>query len=163
GSTPGPAHGRNRVLGAEEDAAGVDGHHPIPLLHRAVLDGHARDDDARVVDEDVEPAVAIGGEAHRVAPVGLVGDVEVDVDGVTTVGMDRRLDALALVVEDVTEHDPGALASERARFTRALSPGAPADQRDLSIQLSHAVLPLSVRRTRDHRASSSFAYHVGRS
>src|SRR5690606_17763852 len=50
-----PAHVRNHGLCAEEDAACVDGHGPVPILDADLVDG-ARHPDARVVDEDVDPS-----------------------------------------------------------------------------------------------------------
>src|SRR6266851_2646041 len=132
------AHGRDRVLGAEEDALGVHRHHLVPLRDGALLDRHLGDHDGRVVDQDVEPAVAIQRGLHRRSPVRLAGHVQVEVDGVAAAGPDGPLDLLALVVPDVPEHDSGALAREGLRLRRALPPGPAADQRDLPVKLAHS-------------------------
>jgi hypothetical protein len=113
---PHASHGGDGVLGAEKHPARVHRHHAVPLLHGALGDRHAGNDDARVVDQDVELAVAIDGELHGVAPVRLVRHVEVHVHGVAGVATNLGLDLLALVVAHVTEHDPGALAHECARL-----------------------------------------------
>ena len=143
-----PAHGRDRVLGAEEDAPGVDRHDAIPLGDGALLDRHARDDDGRVVDQDVELAVAADRRLHGRLPVGLAGHVQVHVHGVAAASADGRLDLLALVVPDVAEDDAGALLDEGLRLRRALPARPATDQCDLAVQLSHVGLLCLVVRQR---------------
>src|SRR6266404_2983386 len=135
------AHGRDRVLGAEEDALGVDRHHLVPLRDGALLDRHLGDHDGRVVDQDVEPPVAIERGLHRRSPVRLAGHVQVEVDGVAPRRPDARLDVLPLFVPDVAEDDLRALAREGLRLRRALPSSPAADQRDLPVQFAHSVLP----------------------
>ena len=139
----GPAHRGDGVLRAEEDAAGVDRHHAVPLLDRAILDRDARDDDRGVVDQDVQLAEAPGRGLDRGLPIRFVRDVEVHVDGLTAVGADGGLDLLALGVPDVAEDHLRAFAGEGLGLGGALSSRAAADQRDLPVQLSH-VDPLFV-------------------
>ena len=74
-------------------------------------------------------------------PVGLGGDVQMHVDGLSPARPDGGLDLLTLRIEDVPEDDLGTLPGERLRLRRALAARTATDQRDLPIQLSHGPLP----------------------
>src|SRR5262249_36782218 len=104
---------------------------------------------AGVVAQAVRVAVGLHGRGDRHAPVVLAGDVQVDVRRLAAVGADLGLDLLALVVEHIAEHDRRALGNEHAPFDRALSTGATADQRDLTVEPSHASLLARIRATED--------------
>src|ERR1700730_1393035 len=98
-------HGGNRGLGPEEDALGVDVHHAVPRLDGGVLEP-ARPADARVVDEDVEPAHATARALDGALPVRLAGDVELDEERLAALGLDVGLDGLALCLQYVADGDP---------------------------------------------------------
>jgi hypothetical protein len=129
------------VLGAEEHAARVHRHHAVPVRHRALLDRHAGDHDPRVVDQDVELAVAARRRLDGARPVGFVRHVEVHVHGVAAGRADRLLDLLALGVADVAEDDLRALLGEPPRFHGPLAASPAADQRHLAVELAHVILP----------------------
>src|SRR5262245_8776462 len=70
GAPAGRWHGRERAVGAEEAALDVDGHDAVPVLLAHLLDLRPQQD-AGVVDEDVELAVSLERRGHRRPPVGL--------------------------------------------------------------------------------------------
>jgi hypothetical protein len=110
----------------------VDPHDPLELRELDLLQ-RAEGQDAGVVDQHADRSEEGLGLGHDGLPVGLVGDVEVAVGHRVTqlVG-----GPAALVVEDVADHDLGALRREQPGLGRALAPGSPADQRDLARQPS---------------------------
>ena len=65
-----------------------------------------------VVDEDVQPAVAVKGCPHGGIPVVGAGYVEVDIGGVAAELGYLRFDLLAFVVEQVADDDLRAFAGE---------------------------------------------------
>ncbi len=79
--------------------------------------------------------------SHGALPVSLAGDVEMHVDGLAPGGAYGGFDLLALGISDVAEDDLGAFPGEACRLGRPLSAGPATDQRHLSIQLSHSILP----------------------
>ena len=85
--------------------------------------------------------MAAGREADGVLPIHFVRDVQMNVRGLAAAGANGGLDLLALGVEDVAEHYLRALTRERLRLRGTLAPRSAADQRDLSVQLSHLLSP----------------------
>ncbi len=73
--------------------------------------------------------------SHRRRPVVLAGHVLVDVAAVVLAQLIRQ--RLALVVQQVTEHDLRALGDEVPRVRLAHAPRAARDQRDLPVQTAH--------------------------
>ena len=88
-----------------------------------------RADDPRVVEHDVEPAVAGHGEVHRRGDLGLVGDVAAGVGRAEVGG-----EGVAQVVLDVGEHDLGAVLDELFRGRLADAAGAARDHGHLAGQ-----------------------------
>ena len=77
---------------------------------------------------------SLGGRGDRGLPLLGLGDVEVDVArGVADLVGQR----LALVVEDVADHDLGALADEHPCMRGTHAPSAAADERNFSVHASH--------------------------
>ena len=98
-------------LGAQEDALGVDFHGAIPDFRGLVLYAVTLDD-ASVVDEDVELAVAVDGECHGVAPRGLGGDVERGEGDLTAGLLDFVGKELTVFQQDVADDDGGTFGGE---------------------------------------------------
>ena len=81
------AHDRQDVLADEERAAGVDGHHPVPVVERPLLDRTERGVAGGVehaVDAPELLARRLDGGAHR----RLVGDVGAEADRAVDAGGD---------------------------------------------------------------------------
>ena len=122
------AHLVQHRLCAQEYALGVDLHGQVPVFGRLVL-YQVAPDEAGVVDQDVELAVAPGGETDGVGPRGCGCDVEDGEDGPAT----RLLDLAGYVP------DPPPAAHRRSPATRPrrrsvgrwlrLCPGPPPDMR----------------------------------
>ncbi len=97
-----------------------------------LVDDRRDADDARVVDEDVEPPEALlGGPTAASQSLGG-GDVEAQEVGGVAGGPELAGVRLAGVLEDVAEDDGGALLGEAAAVRRALSAGAARDERRLA-------------------------------
>src|SRR3546814_7468872 len=71
-------HHPHRVLAAEHRPLGVHRLHPAPTLQRDLLDGVAGGEDAGIVDQNVQSAVAADRTVERSDPLLLLGDVEAD-------------------------------------------------------------------------------------
>ena len=98
-------------------------------------------DDAGVVHQHVELAELADGGVDRGLPLLGLGDVEVDVARSVADVVGQRL---ALVVEDVADHDLGALLDEHPCVRGTHAAGAAADERNLSVHASHAVFSFSL-------------------
>ena len=138
----------NGVLRREEHRGDVDLEVAAPLLLR-VLDRAAHLDDADVVDEDIDAAVALDGEI----------DERLDVAGLRYVGRhDGALAALAADdlrrllgrgKADVAAGHAGALAGEQDGYRLAIAPArscrpAACDDCDLPLEPArHLALPFS--------------------
>jgi len=83
-------------------------------------------DDARVVDEDVEPPAVRDGRG----PVARIGHVEMAVADVELLAPQPRGGLLPRLVEHVPGDDDRALAREPLGVRRALAAGAAGDQDD---------------------------------
>jgi acyl-CoA dehydrogenase len=113
-----------------ERAGEVDRDDRVPLLGGAAAD---RPDgrDSGVVDQHVESAVALNGPRDGFGPLVAVGDVEVDIaSGIS----ELRSDRLSFLIEEVADHDLGAVGRHRAGVTFAHAPRATGDQRDLTCE-----------------------------
>src|SRR6266852_1858694 len=133
-------HGGNRDLRPEKDALGVDVHHAVPRLGGGVLEP-ARPADARVVDEDVEPAETADRGLDGALPVRLAGDIELDEERLAPRGLDVGLDGLALGLQDVADGDPGAFARAQPSLGRSHTTRAAADEGSLARQAHDDQLP----------------------
>ena len=100
GAAAGLEHGGDGELHAEEDALGVDVHGAVPAVVRAFFEFFT-DEDAGVVDEDIEVAEAFYGSVDGIAPAIFAGDVEGDEEGLAAGVVDFVGDGLALLTEDV--------------------------------------------------------------
>ena len=97
-------HHPRRVLGTQERAHHVEGHHALQLLLGAVPDAQAqRAGDAGVVEHDVQRPEPRHGVVHGGGDVGLVGHVAVHVAGVLRAELGAE--ARAELVLDVGDHD----------------------------------------------------------
>ena len=106
------AHRWNGVLRAEKNALGVHRHDAVPLLLRALLNRHARNDDAGVVDQNIELAKAAHRRLHGPLPVRFAGDVEMYIDRLTARRADVGLDLRSGLVQEIAKHHLRALLDE---------------------------------------------------
>ena len=120
---------RQTRANAVEDSVHVDIEEPVMIGQVDLVDAHRPDAKAGIVDEDVEAPEALPDRAHRVEPLVVDRDVEVDVLRRVTDLMDH---GLAGVVVDVGDDDPCTLRCEQRRLGFALATGTPGDQRDLA-------------------------------
>ena len=126
GAAASVADGGYRRLCAEKDALGVDVKRPVPTLQGSVLQPASRATDTGVVDEDVEPAVAVEGGLHGGIPVVGAGYIEVEVGRVAAEFGYLRFNLPAFVVEQVADDYFCALPGEENRLRSALSARAAA-------------------------------------
>ena len=133
-------HRLDRGAHAQPDADLVDPNHFEVFLQRGVLDQLAAGD-AGVVDQDVEPPVLLQHRVDHGGPLGLLGDVEVEVSGVAARVVDAVGDQLALGVEHIGEHDRCTFLREEPRLRLALSARAAGNQRHFAIELAHDPSP----------------------
>jgi hypothetical protein len=97
-----PSHMGNDVLGSEEARFDVDRHDAIPLLFAHFFYG-LHEENAGVVEEDVDPAPSLRGVFHGLPDVGLVGDVyacEVSFAALGADGCDSLLSSALIPVQD---------------------------------------------------------------
>ena len=107
-----PAHRREHQLRGEHRRAQVQVQRGAPLQRRGVNGVRRRSPPAGVVDQDVDPAVALLGEGDHVLDVAVDAHVGADVArGSATLG-DRRHRRLARDVRDVGDHDRHALVGQ---------------------------------------------------
>ena len=99
------------------------------------------DEDAGVVDEDVELAEALNSRVDGVAPAIFAGDVEGDEEGLAAGVVDFGGDFLTLLMEDVAEDDVGAFFGEEACFGGAHATGGAGDEGDFAFQ-AHDFSPM---------------------
>ncbi len=127
-----PELGRARAH-AEERAKEVDAKHPLEAVDRFVFE---LDDvmDGRVVDEDIDVPEGIDRELERVPPRVLVAHVEMHETCVVTELLRERL---ALIVEDVGDHNLRAFAHEQPCLRLALSARRAGDDGDLAFESAH--------------------------
>src|SRR5262245_39715026 len=133
------------MLRAQEDAPGIDGHDTVPVLHRALLDRHTRNDDAGVVDEDIESAVPVERGPCGTLPIRLTAYIEMHVHGVATVGANGSFDLPALGIADIAEHHARAFPGEHGRFHGTLPSRSATDQCHFPVKLSHGEPPVRRR------------------
>src|SRR3954471_5580852 len=136
-SAAGDLHRRDGVLAAQEHAADVDRHDLVPDVDRRVGHGMVRlRHDARVVVQDVEPAIRPNGVVDHLLRVGLVRHVRLH---------ERRLPAgrRDLVhglapgrLAELRDHDLRALLGEHPGRDAAHPTTAPGDDRNL-VRESH--------------------------
>ena len=94
-----------------------------------------------VVDEDVEPAVAVECGLHGGVPVVGAGYVEMDIGGFAAEFGYLGFNPLAFVVEQVVEDDFRAFPGEQYRLGSSLSARAAAYEGYLAVQPSHGESP----------------------
>jgi len=124
------------LTGNEELSTGVDGEDTVEFLLGDVLDV-AEGDDTGVGDDNVELTVVGNGLLEHLDGLGDLGDVGLDGNGVTTVGLDVLDDLLGGVggvgvVDDDLGTTGGELSGERGTHTTA---GA-SDKGDLAVETS---------------------------
>ena len=132
----GPAQRRQRLAGAEEHAQHIHPHDSFPEFLRGVLDLFVVGD-ASVVDQNVQAAEPALGRGHRVLPVGVAGNVEVDVDRLAAALGDAPLHRLSLVIQNVAEDHPCSLGDEQLGLEGSLASGAAGNQYYLTVQPAH--------------------------
>ena len=144
------AHRPQAVLDAERRAEDVDLEHPSEVVGLGV-DDQAGDLDARVVDEDVEPAELLDRGRDRGLPARLVGDVEVR--GLTA---DALRGLRGQVVLEVADHHLRAGRGERLRHPGAEAVRAAGDERLPALEqpFSHLSPPQSLDCAEDPTPSS---------
>ena len=112
---PSPGHQAKRLAPDQEGAAQVDPDQPVEVFSGR-LEQRFFDQDAGIVDQDVEPAEALLDGLEQSQHLRLVGDVRL-----------HREDA-ALGGREVGDRDRGALRRERQRDRAADPGGAARDQ-----------------------------------
>ncbi len=110
------SHFGNGCLRSKEDALSVDVHDALPVLDGRVFDRASGASDAGVVDENVQRAEAGHGLCDCALPVGFAGYIEVNEEAVAAALVDFGFHAASFFVEDVSDCDLRALASEQAGF-----------------------------------------------
>ena len=131
-------HQRDRVLHAEEDALGIDGHHLVPggaAQHVGIV-GAA---DAGVVDEHVELAERAQGGLRRGVPLPLARDIQLHEASLAASRDDLVGNLLTFHLEDVGNDDLRAFLREDRRLALPHAAGTTGHERDFSGE-SHRVL-----------------------
>ena len=126
--------------GAQEHSAQVDPKHPVPLGDVELGEG-ALADRAGVVDEDVDLAELGQGGIDHGAHLLLVADIGLDQQRALSRCSDRRQHRRRHIgIEQIGDHDVGALGGERHRDLAADPARATGDDRGLSVELAgHAM------------------------
>ena len=130
------AQGGDGRLGAQKDALGVDGKDAVPVGFGGVLNVFA-DEDARVVEQDVQLAIGGDGGLDGGVPVGFAGDIQVDVGAFVAEFAELGFGLAAGVVQDVADDHFGAFLGEHSGFHSALAARAAADEGNLAFQSCH--------------------------
>jgi hypothetical protein len=126
-------HRLDHGLDAVERPVQVDVDDLVPLVHIELSELTERDD-AGVVDQYIELAEVVDRGGHRGVPLFGLGDVEVDV----ACGLANLVgEFFAVIVENVADHDLGALGDQCASVGSAHPPSATADQCNFSVHASH--------------------------
>ena len=138
--SPLPGHDAQRLAPDQERAAQIDPDQPVEIRRRG-LEQRLLDQDAGVVDQDVETAErgerTLEHRQHR----RLVGDVRAYGEGAAAAGMDLGDDRLDLGLRrEIVHRHMGALGRKRER-DRAADPARSAgDQRALAVERArHAI------------------------
>ena len=125
-------HDARRLARAEESAAQVHGHHPLPVLQRHVGDG-LRLLDAGVVDEHVETTEALHDAAHERAHVRFARDVAADGKSLAAASLDFRHErARVRLARDPRDRQVRAFFRVRERDAAPDARVATRDERDLA-------------------------------
>jgi hypothetical protein len=96
--------------------------------------------EAGIVDQGGEAAVLLDGVRHHTRPVGFLGYIMPQKNGVAAAGLDGRHRLLAFGGEDVGDHDPGALGREQPRVRFADTARTAGDDGDLVLQsITHGI------------------------
>ncbi len=113
----------------------VHGEHALPRLDRRLEDARVVGRrDACVVVEHVDSAEALGGRSHQSRDLLLLGDVDLEREGLAVAELDCLLRG---VPRDVGDADARAFAGEEdSRLASHAAAGA-GDHRDLSVKASH--------------------------
>ena len=119
---------------AEERAQQVHPEQPLEALDGFVFE---LDDvvDGRVVHQHVDATEGVDGDGEGIGPRVLVGHVEMHEARVLA---EVLRDRLALIVEDVGDHDLRAFAHEQPCFGLALPAGRAADDGDFAFESAHS-------------------------
>ena len=142
---PRDEHVRDRRLGHVEGARQVHLQHLVPV-GRGHLRDRLVDRDARVVDEDVEPAVLLDHLLDYALAVLRVADVALVQRKRASLGLDRLAQFVgARLIRGVAGCDSRAVRGECVADRRADPPGAAGDQGDPSGEIAVARSGLSLR------------------
>src|SRR5918998_365164 len=134
-------HHREDGPGAEKDAFEVYVHHAVPEVLGHLGERAALHEGARVVDEHVEPAVAVPYLPDHPLHLAGVRDVPPDEHRLAARGRDALGDLPRLVLARVVVDDhPASLLGERLRGGAAYAGAAARDPRDLFGKV-HTLLP----------------------
>ena len=137
---------RQDGAGDEEDAADVDGHDPVPQLDRRLVQ-HADAGDARVVEQDVDPAERGDDVRRQGFGLGRIGHVDREArrpsPARALASISRTVSAAAPLI-DVGDGHASALGREQQR-RRSPDPGPGAgDEADLAVEpVRHGRAPAS--------------------
>src|SRR5262249_25104518 len=131
-------HGVEHRLRAVEDALEIDVDDVIELLVGHVLDRRILDD-AGIVDEAVDPAVAGHYGFRHAGEARLVADVDLQPYGLAPRGRDFLRGLLRQIGVDVAGDDLGALGAELDRGRLADAPARAGDDRDLARKPSMSI------------------------
>lgn len=149
---PALAQVRQRRLGGDEHGAHVDVHRAVVVVGRDVLDRPGQED-AGVVDQDIEAAQVGGGPGHGLADlpgIGRVGGVGV---GAPPGGAQFFHQRVGLVSgADVGQRDVRAVGGQAARDGRADAAACAGDESNFSVECGHGQL---------HLCSDQYIYNEG--
>jgi len=132
------AQRRQRRLGAENDTRQVDRAEPLPVLGRRFLDPLA-DEDAGIVDEDVDAAEARhrGGDGR--CPVVRPRHVEMHIERVAARRLEPAHRRAPALVQDIADHDARPRLHHQPRRLRPDAARRPGQERDLAVESVHGV------------------------
>ncbi|EGE56495.1 hypothetical protein RHECNPAF_6420040 [Rhizobium etli CNPAF512] len=131
------AHSGNGLLGAEEDALGVNGHDLVPFVFGHVLDA-GDGDDAGILDRDIDrPEFLFGGIVERF-DARLVCDIADEGDRLAALGPDRFGNAVDQILVR-RDDEIGALARKAPCDGGADAAAGPGDDDSLVFEAFHAL------------------------
>jgi hypothetical protein len=115
-------------------------HEAVPVLFAGVLDTLANNN-ARVIHQDIQLAVAVHSHFYGLTPVRFPGHIQMHIGGFTARRTDVCLHLLPLCIQDISQNHFGAFVCTQLRFRSALSPGTATNECYFAIEPAHIDLP----------------------
>jgi hypothetical protein len=133
-------HGQHAPAG-KEHALEVHGHDFVPGLLAEAQDAVVAGSDADIIVQDIHAAVGFRGGADEGAAVGFAGDVCLEREALSAVGLDERIGFEGGFAADVNQRDASAFAGKEDGGSAAVADGvsrvwpAPTTMATLSLSL----------------------------